>query len=107
MCMNELRKFLKYVNIYILNGILKNDINKIIKYNLIPVINNYKDYELISKIKEKVEVILHYDTGMNRLGLNKDEIIHINNRMSQTKIHIKYVISHLDRVHFRLGLQLL
>jgi len=91
----ELRKLLKYVNIYILNGILKDDINKIVKFDLIPVINNYKDYKLISKIKYNIKIILHYDTGMNRLGLNKNEIIDINDKISRTKIRVKYVISHL------------
>jgi len=91
----ELRKFNKKINIYVLNGFLKNEINLFIKYKIIFVINNIKEFDIIKKIKKEIPIILHYDTGMNRLGLNFNEMILISNKIKKTNLKIKYIISHL------------
>ena len=70
----EIRKLNKKINIYVLNGIDKNEIKYFIDNNIIPVINNLNEFRIVYGIKKKFSALLHYDTGMNRLGLNFDEM---------------------------------
>ena len=91
----EIRKINKKINIYVLNGIDKNEIKYFINNNIIPVINNLNEFRIVYNIKKKFSVLLHYDTGMNRLGLNFDEIKLISKKLNLRNINIKYIISHL------------
>lgn len=91
----ELRKIHKGIHIYVLNGIYKNEINQFLKNNVSPVINNINEFNIINKINKKIDILLHYDTGMNRLGLSFDELKKINKNINYSKINIKYIISHL------------
>ena len=46
------------------------------EYNLIPIINTFEQLTRLNKfsrIDNKIKAILNVDTGMNRLGLNKQE----------------------------------
>ncbi len=91
----ELRKSYKNIKIYILNGISKNETNIFIKNNLIPVINSLNEYFILSKTGKNFNIALHYDTGMNRLGLNYKEILYINEEIDKSMLKITYIISHL------------
>ena len=91
----EIRKLNKKINIYVLNGIDKNEIKYFINNNIIPVINNLNEFKIVNSIKKKFSVLLHYDTGMNRLGLNFDEMKLISKKLNSNNINIKYIISHL------------
>ena len=91
----ELRKINKNINIYVLNGIDKKEINSFKRNKIVPVVNNFYEYKLISKINEPIKIILHYDTGMNRLGLNYNQMLYISKNINTTKIKLKYIISHL------------
>ena len=68
----ELRNKFKKGNIYILNGIENNNLYLFKKYNLIPIINDKNEAKAI--INKKINYGLHIDTGINRLGLNFNEI---------------------------------
>ena len=97
----ELRKTNKIISIFILNGLVTNDLSLIQKYKLIPVINNLRQLKKIelfqTRNRIKLDIALHFDTGMSRLGLDKNETdILIENK----EILIKYsnvvlVMSHL------------
>ena len=91
----ELREINKQVNIYVLNGIRKNEIFLFIKNKIIPVINNLYEYRIVKKINKKISINLHYDTGMNRLGMNYDEMKAISQDKKNYKIRINNIISHL------------
>ena len=91
----ELRKINKKINIYILNGIDKKEIKFFQKNNLVPVVNSFFEYNLIRKVKSAITIILHYDTGMNRLGLNYNQMLYISKNINKTRIKLKYIISHL------------
>ena len=94
-----LRKKYKYVNIYLLNGI--NDLESFydaFKSNIITVINNLDQFLILKKFfkikKKKINCCLHFDTGMNRLGLKlKDFDRYIY--PFKKNLDIKLVISHL------------
>ncbi|MGV3278473.1 alanine racemase [Rickettsiales bacterium LUAb2] len=91
----------KNSNIYILHGIFGNNEEAFLEYKLTPVINNVEQLEKwvnFSKIKQKkLDCIIHLDTGINRLGLQKDEITYLIENFEQLNkyINILYFISHL------------
>ncbi len=98
----ELRKINKKIKIFVLNGL---DIKKITlfdKYSLIPVINSLnqlKKAELFSLNKrKKINIALHFDTGMSRLGLDKDEtkILLRKKKSLINYTEISLVMSHLS-----------
>ncbi len=94
-----LRSNYKNINIYMLNGV--NNIETFLKVynsNIITVINNLDQLLILKQFnktyKKKIECCLHFDTGMNRLGLKlKDLNKYIYS--FQEYLDIKLVISHL------------
>ena len=98
----ELRKINKKIFIFILNGLVAEDINLIFKYDLIPVINNLTQLKNIEKFQEKkrlrINIALHFDTGMSRLGFDKNETsILVENKLELIKkSKIFLVMSHLS-----------
>ena len=91
----KLRKFNSKINIYVLNGIKKNEMNLFVRKKIIPVINNINELNYILDSKKNINVCLHYDTGMNRLGMNYGEIERNIEKIRNSNIYIKYIISHL------------
>ena len=84
----KLNKISSKANIYILNGIQNYDLNLFDK-NLIPIINSNHEF---NKIKNSdLNFGIHIDTGINRLGINYNQIE--KNIFNNKKINI--VISHL------------
>ncbi len=97
----ELRSYNKSVNIYILNGLDSGKCSIYKKYKLIPVLNSIKqirEYESYqSKIKESMYAIIHFDTGMSRLGLDENETKELTDNKSNIikRTNIRYIMSHL------------
>ena len=87
----ELRKLLFNVNIYVLNGLRKNQIKLFYQYNLIPVINNLKEYNIIKKHNRIKKINIHFDTGINRLGIDAKKIKNYHFR----NLKIQLILSHL------------
>tara|TARA_Y100001970_G_scaffold289122_1_gene418481 strand:- start:3050 stop:4108 length:1059 start_codon:yes stop_codon:yes gene_type:complete len=85
----ELRKLLKSINIFILNGSENLDYKKFKKLKLIPILNNYNDYKKFQN--KKIIYGLHFNTGINRLGINTDNL----NKFNFKDKYLKIVISHL------------
>ena len=97
----ELRSYNKSVNIYILNGLYSGKCSIYKKYKLTPVLNSIKqirEYEIYqSKIKKSMDAIIQFDTGMSRLGLDRDETRTLINKKNYIlkKTNIRYIMSHL------------
>lgn len=97
----ELRGILPDVRVYILNGFFEHVCDAYIQYDLVPVLNSlheiklYKNYSIRSE--HGLAAILHFDTGMNRLGIPADEAEVIFDDLSILEgIDIQYVISHFS-----------
>ena len=96
-----LRKLNKKINIFILNGLITNELKLIHKHNLIPVINNLnqlRKIESYQKIKRNNQKIaLHFDTGMSRLGFDKSEtkLLVKNKSKLIKKSKVFLIMSHL------------
>ena len=90
----KIRKKRKNIYIYVLNGLECNDINIFIKKDIIPIINSIEDLFLIIKndiSNKKIKYGIHIDTGLNRLGININELKKIN----VSKLDLVILISHL------------
>ena len=91
----EIREKKLSANLYVLNGLENNKLSIFNDNNIIPILNNKDEYNLVSRnIKKykKLKFGIHVDTGLNRLGLNLNELFNIN--FNQMKVHI--LISHLS-----------
>lgn len=88
----------KNLKICVLNGYFTADQNKFINYNLIPVLNSFKQSELwrnlSHQLNKKLPCFLHIDTGMNRFGIPQEEI---NDLIQSIKeLDVLCVMSHLS-----------
>ncbi len=88
------------VNILVLNGVFEHDALELIEYNLTPVLNNLKQIEIWQKFSNLKNRLLpcyvHFNTGINRLGLTHNEIEQlINDRDLLKGLDLQYIISHL------------
>ena len=95
----SLRLSYKNINIYLLNGVSTFEtFFKIYNLNIITVINNMPQYYLVKKFfditKNKIKCCLHIDSGMNRLGINYQDLIENLNSFKKN-LDIKIIISHL------------
>ena len=85
--------------IAIFEGYLKGFQKTYKDYNLIPVINSLEQLERLNNFAiqgVKPRAILNIDTGMNRLGLNKQETSYlIENKDILNNIKLDYIMSHL------------
>ena len=97
----QLRSKNKLIKIQVLNGLNQSRIAEYKKFNLIPIINNLsqlRSVEQYSKNKSKINITIHFDTGMSRLGLDEYETKKL---IGQKNILIKYsklqmIMSHLS-----------
>lgn len=85
----EIRRFLRECHIYILNGYDHKNAKSYAAYSLTPILNSQEQIKLFQS-DGGGEAVLHFDTGMNRLGLNPEEEIDLTN----LKLH--FIMSHLS-----------
>jgi len=101
----ELRGVQADTEIYVLHGLRESQFDYFIKYDLIPVINSIEEWELYIKLcylkNIKPNLILHFDTGINRLGIRKENIQQILNHPSYKDVNILYIMSHLASAHLK------
>jgi len=89
------------VRICVLNGFSPHDAKAYSAYDLIPVLNSIEEIEACRSYARAacviMPVILHFDTGMNRLGLRarEDESI-LNNHSDYDELKILFVMSHFS-----------
>lgn len=96
----DLRKILgSDVNIYVFNGIYKNEVETFMEYGLVPVLNHLTQIEIwqeyASRLNRKLPCFIHLDTGMHRLGMSKSEIDVLDLDTDTDRLDILCVMSHL------------
>ncbi len=89
-------------NIILLNGIInlsQKQIHKVLKNKIIPVINSFKEildfYKVSKKFNLLHKVALHFDTGINRLGITDIDKESVISFCKEKKIPIFCIMSHL------------
>ncbi len=80
----------KLINIFVLNGLQDYNLKRFFNSNLIPVINSIEEYEKVKK--SGLKFAIHFDTGINRLGIpiEKTKGIDFKNK------NIQLILSHLS-----------
>jgi len=98
----KVRKESNNSNIILLNGLInlgKDEIKKVFHNKIIPTINSLYELkrfnELSKKINPKPKVTLHFDTGINRLGIAEGETISVIEYCKKFQINVFCVMSHL------------
>ncbi len=88
-----LRNRVKKATIYVLNGLISGQINFYKDYNIRPVLCDLEQIELWQQ-HSTLPCAVHFDTGINRLGLNKKETDYFINQGAK-KLNIQHIMSHL------------
>lgn len=84
---------LKNARIYILNGLDRSGVEIYKHHHLFPVLNSLADIEAAAG--RDLTAALHFDTGMNRLGLGPDETARLLAHMDLLKsIDLRLIMSH-------------
>jgi len=89
----ELRENGIFKNILILGGVLKEEIEILNRYNLIPVISDFNQLEIARKLKNR-KIHLKFDTGMRRLGFYLENVNKIRPLLKE--FEIEGVLTHLS-----------
>ena len=88
----------KEAKIFVLSGVFENTENLLLKYDLIPVLNNWNQTDLwVKKAKDlnkKLDVVVHVDTGMSRNGFLEEDEKHSCNDVLNN-LNLLFVMSHL------------
>ncbi len=87
-----LRKILSSARIYVLEGFSPDQIESLVKNNLIPVLNTPEQCRLWIEVSESS--VVHLDTGMERLGLSIEEFVEVS---SSNRLKIEMLMSHFAR----------
>ncbi len=94
-----LRRLFKNIRVNVLNGVLKNEEKIFIKYKLTPVINDYSQFirwTSCLKNKKKERLIIHFDTGMCRLGFQEEDTKKLYKKINIiNKFNYVLIMSHL------------
>ena len=90
----NIRKKYSKANIYVLNGLENNKIAIFHKLKIIPILNSLEELNILIKEKNKknLKFGIHIETGLNRLGININELKLLD--ISNLKLTI--LISHLS-----------
>jgi len=85
-------------NIYVFNGIRKNQEDYFINNNIIPILNTKSEILLWTNASKKYGVnhkcVVHIDTGMNRLGIGFEYAV--NNADTLSKLNTEFFMSHMS-----------
>lgn len=87
------------IQIAVLGGVLPGLEDDYLHHTIHPVLNSLEmidRWAMLAKKKERpLDAIIHFDTGMNRLGLGADETAHlINNPTLLDTMNVRMVMSH-------------
>jgi len=95
----QLRTFNTDTPVVVLGGLFHDAEKEYLIHNITPVLNSLDDIarwkDLAAQKSQPLNAFLHFDTGMNRLGLSYDETQYIiNDKTALEGIQIKTVMSH-------------
>lgn len=95
----ELRRLLTSQFIYVFSGVQAGEVNTFLEYNLIPVLNDWAQFERWEKAVAGIDAAtatLHVDTGMNRLGFSIDDAEKLAAQPERVQAaQIRLLMSHL------------
>ncbi len=90
----ELRAILPEAAISVFNGLFAHEENDYAHYRLTPVVNTLEQYQRLAAGGQRLEYMLHVDTGMTRLGLSEYDVKIVIDRQPPTA-NCTLLMSHL------------
>ncbi|MGN6516648.1 MAG: alanine racemase [Rhizomicrobium sp.] len=96
-----LRKGIRDARIFVLDGAQRETLPALVSHNLTPVLNSLTEIALWSEAaraaRTEYDAAIHFDTGMNRLGLPHDELNTLAGELHSrlTGIRLVLLMSHL------------
>ena len=92
-----LRNFGVKAEILVFRGFDREGAEKIIQYNMTPVVSSWEQIEYLEEAASSpISIHLKFDTGMNRLGFLADEAQKLYERLWQNpKLRLKALVTHL------------
>jgi len=95
----NIRKINDNASIYVFHGVKKDETQAFLDHNIIPVINSKNQLNIWSEFAKsraiKLNMVLHFDTAMNRLGVEYSDFDYFYN-YDYKMLNILYVMSHLS-----------
>jgi len=84
-------------DILVFRGFDKRGAEKIFEYQLTPVVSTWEQIQAIEAVADTpIKVHLKFDTGMNRIGFNLDQVEKLKDYFSKAKkLKLKAVLTHL------------
>lgn len=94
-----LRRLKPDITIHVFHGIKYNETEAFLGQNLIPVLNEIEQIKLWNNFaknkKLTLPAIIHFDTGINRLGIDISDAKTIKNDVEIDHLNIKHIMTHL------------
>ncbi len=94
----KLRRVTPHAIIYVLNGIFPGHLDYFARHDIRPVLNDLAQVKLWADFcpEKSLPCAIHFDTGINRLGLSPTETAQfINDGAVRKKLNIALIMSHL------------
>ncbi|MSP06548.1 MAG: alanine racemase [Candidatus Fonsibacter sp.] len=96
----KIKKSISNINIYVANGLNKNEEEIFFKNKFIPVLNTYEQFKkwttFLNKKKNFKKLAIQVDTGMCRSGMQDEDILKVyNERSSLKKFKEVIIFTHL------------
>jgi alanine racemase len=92
----RIKKKLSNINIYVANGLNKNEEKIFFDNNFIPVLNTYEQFKkwtnFLNKKKNYPNLVIQVDTGMCRSGMQDEEILKVYNKRAEFKKYKEVLI---------------
>lgn len=110
----ELKNIISHKSeVYVFHGIKKNELHEFSANNIIPVLNDIHQLEIYSQhavnLGKKLPCVIHFDTGMNRLGVDYQDAERVRDSAYIKDLDVKFLMSHFacvsERGHELNGLQ--
>jgi alanine racemase len=81
------------VRIFVLHDICEDNFSNFLDNDVfVPVLNTLNTIKLWEKVGKNKPCVIHFDSGINRLGLNYDEVVFLKDTFKN--LNISYVMSH-------------
>ncbi len=91
-----IRRLGNEIPLLVFRGFDREGARTIKKFNLTPVVSSIEQMQILAEMNEPLDLHLKFDTGMNRLGLNVEQLEQVQNILkSNSKLRLQGVLTHL------------
>ncbi len=94
----SVREYDKQTPIAVFGGLAAKTEGEYLENDILPVLNSLEDirnWQNFARLKNvQLPSILHFDTGMNRLGLSKNDILLLKNKETLKNLDVQLVMTH-------------